>query len=52
MTITNFGATKPPAHPEDKTDDSSVLVLPNHQHTLKIKLMAHQFWCYQTTSTH
>ena len=31
----SFGATKPPAHSEDKTNDSSVLVLPNHQHNLK-----------------
>ena len=33
--LISFGATKPPAHYEDKTDDSSVFVLPNHQHTLK-----------------
>jgi len=26
----SLGAAKPPAHPEDKTDDSSVLVLPAH----------------------
>ena len=36
----SLGATKPQAHPED-----AVLVLANHQHTLKM-----QSWCYQTIS--
>jgi len=31
-----FGCYKPPAHPEDKSDDSSVSVLSNHQHTLNM----------------
>jgi hypothetical protein len=37
----SFGATKPPARSDD-----AVLVLLNHQHTLKM-----QSWCYQTIRT-